>query len=161
MPTADEAMAEALLPGSHKSENRFQGRVRVGPLDLVQLRYSIAAAGGPGAFDGLAVTWFDQIQVNGSWRMCDRYQNALDPAYFTPSGEIQVRFGEDDVQLAHQQSLGEKIRDAIPIIAEHKVSRDASRDELFALCAGMVLEKTGVPVRMVSFGPTERDKLCK
>jgi len=73
MPTADPAMAENLLPGSHKADNRYQGSIRVGPLDLVLLRYAIACSGGPRAFDGLAITWFDQIQTNGSWQICDRY----------------------------------------------------------------------------------------
>src|SRR3989339_772699 len=38
MPTADPKMIEKLLPGSHKQENRYQGKIRVGPLDLVLLR---------------------------------------------------------------------------------------------------------------------------
>ena len=64
LPTADPAMTESLLPGSHKENNRYQGEMRVGPLDFVLLRYAIEACGGPSQFDGLAVTWFDQIQAN-------------------------------------------------------------------------------------------------
>lgn len=161
MPTADEAMAERLLPGSHKDENRFQGRVRVGPLDLVLLRYAIASCGGPNAFDGLAITWFDQIKQNGLWVACDRYRNADDPTYFTPSGELRVRFGDDMKQLACQEQLGTQLQGCVPELIRYDISSDATNDQLYKLCAGVLQEKLDIPVRMVSFGPTERDKLCK
>jgi len=161
MPTADEAMGANLLPGSHKETNRYQGHVRVGPLDLVLLRYAICCCGGPTAFDGLAVTWFDQIQRNGVWRMCDHYCGTDDPAYFTPDGELKVRFGDDAVQLAHQERLGQRLRESIPELTECTIAPDANRDELFDLCAGVLREKLKVNVRLVSFGATERDKVCK
>lgn len=161
MPTADPAMSECLLPGSHKEENRYQGKVRVGPLDLVLLRYAIAACGGPTAFDGLAVTWFDQIQTNGMWHVCDRYRGTDDRTYFTPSGELRVRHSDDAAQLASQEILGTQLLRCTPEITTHSISPDAKHDELYELCAGVLNEKLGVPVRMVSFGPTERDKICK
>src|SRR3989344_3256135 len=92
LPTNDLAMAEQLLPGSCKLENRYQGKARVGPLDLVLLHYAIEACGGPKTFDALAVTWFDQVQSNGGWDLCERYQNP-DPHFFTPEGAIKVRRG--------------------------------------------------------------------
>lgn len=161
MPTADEAMAEDLLPGSCKDENRFQGKVRVGPLDLVLLRYAINACGGPDAFDGLAVTWFDQIQNNGLWQLCDRYRGVDDPACFTPSGELQVRFGDDAAQLAHQERLGQALRACVPELTEHRIPPGASRGELSDLCADVLREALEVNVRMVSFGPTEQDKALR
>lgn len=161
MPTADEAMAQNLLPGSHKEENRYQGKVRVGPLDLVLLRYAIAACGGPNALDGLAVTWFDQIQQNGSWWLCDRYIGADDLTYFTPSGELRVRFGKDVAQLSYQEMLGQKLRGCLPELTEQRVAPETGRGELYDSCAGVLQEKLGVRVRMVSFGAPERDKMCK
>ncbi len=161
MPTADPAMNDSLLPGSRKDENRWQGKVRVGPLDLVLLRYAIAVCGGPSAFDGLAVTWFDQIQANGVWHLCHAYSNATDPACFTPSGELQVRHGEDADQLAFQERLGEQLTRCLPKITSHPLPVDAPRDGLYALCANTLHQGLGIPVRMVSFGPTEREKVCK
>jgi len=121
MPTADPKMLESLLPDSHKEENRFQGKVRVGPLDLVQLRYAVKVCGGPSAFDGLAVTWFDQIITNGEWLICEQY----------------------------------------PEITVLKFPATDNREELFTFCADILGEKLGIPVRMVSLGPTEQDKICK
>lgn len=160
MPTADEAMAEALLPGSCKEDNRWQGRVRVGPLDLILLRYAIAASGGPKAYDGLAITWFDQVQRNGSWWFADRYSNP-DYNFFTPQGEPKVRVGEDAVQLDYLEALGKALTGMVPVLDECKISEQATREELYELCAGVLYEKLQVPVRMISFGSTERDKICK
>ncbi|MAG45032.1 hypothetical protein CL633_04060 [bacterium] len=162
MPTADPVITEKLLPDSHKMKNRYQGEVRVGPLDLILMRYAIEICGGPDAFDGLAITWFDQIQTNGNWHLCDRYSaGAEDQIYFTPSGEIRVRRGTDAEQLEYQENLGKQLKRCVPEIMSYKIPLYADRDELFSFCANVLNEKIGVPVRMASFGPTELDKICK
>lgn len=160
MVTHDQAMSDVLLPGSNKDENRWQGTVRVGPLDLVFMRYALEASG-EGAYDGLAITWFDQIQTIGSWNFCNRYNGTLDPLYFTKRGDIKLRVGEDEAQLAHLGQLTKKLRACSPEVTTVPLPSGASRDELYLLCAGTLQEHLGVPVRMISFGPTERDKLCK
>ena len=161
MPTADPTMSESLLPGSHKQENRYQGMVRVGPLDLVLLRYAIAACGGSSAFAGLAITWFDQIRANGIWHLCNRYQGADDRTYFTPDGELKVRSGDDEAQLSHQETLGQRLLRCTPEISAYDIVSDATTDGLYRLIADILRDKLEVPVRMVSFGPTERDKICR
>ena len=161
MPTETPELTESLLPGSNKDENRYQGKVRVGPLDLVLLRYAIAASGGTSVFDGLAVTWFDQIQANGKWQTCDSYQGSLDGSLFSPSGEIRVVQGEDSRVLSHQAKLGQVLNRCKPTITETAIDPKATRDELYARCAELVEGSLNVPVRMVSFGPTELDKLCR
>lgn len=160
MPTADPGMSENLLPGSCKDENRYQGKVRVGPLDLVLLRYAIAACV-PTVFDGIAVTWFDQIKKNGVWHICDRYQNIADPDCFTPAGEIKVRQNDDAAQLACQANLGQQLLSCLPEITSYPIPPDASQNSLYNLCADVLGEKLGVPVKMLSIGPTEQDKICK
>lgn len=161
MPTANPKMAENLLPGSNKEENRYQGKVRVGPLDLNLMRYAIDICGGPSAFDGLAITWFDQIKVNGQWHLCERYRNANDPTFFSPSGAIKVDRGESDEHKRRQEELGKKLLSCLPEISTMKIPKDADEDELFSLCADVIGEGLKVPVRMVSIGPTELNKICK
>ena len=159
MVTSDSSMTEQLLPGSHKEENRYQGKIRVGPIDLVALRYALSACG-EGAFDGLAITWFDQVQKLGTWNYCNRY-NITDDAFFTKDGDIKVRKREDAGQLEHLAGLTKVLEACTPQVETMKLPNGASQDELYALCADILLEKLGVPVRMISFGPTERDKVCK
>ena len=160
MPTTDDGMNEHLLPGSHKLENRYQGKVRVGPLDLVLLRYAIAASGGPTAFDGLAISWFDQMLVNGSWWLCNKYINATNQTYFTPEGELKVRFGHDDDQLQYQQQLGQELEKCTPELSEQKIA-SGNLEAQYNLCAETLYDALNIKVRMVSFGKTERDKVCR
>lgn len=161
MPTDDPEMSETLLPGSSKEENRYQGKARVGPLDFVLLRYAIEVCGGPNAFDGLAITWFDQIQTNGVWHTCDRYIGTDDRTFFSPSGDIKVRRGTDGDQLKHQEELGKQLLRCVPEITTHEIPPAARREDLYSLCAEVLKEKVSIPIRMVSFGPTERDKMYK
>lgn len=148
MPTADPRMAETLLPGSNKQENRYQGKVRVGPLDLVLLRYAINVCGGPTAFDGLAITWFDQIIANNRWDVCDRY-DGTDDTFFTPLGNIKVYDGLD--WQSHQKRLGEALLQCQPRIESFEATTQT--------CVDQLTEKLGILVRMISVGPTETHKL--
>lgn len=160
MPTADPTMGEHLLPGSHKENNRWQGGVRVGSLDLLLLRYAIAAS--QTAYDGLALTWFDQLVHNGEWRICDRYQAGTeDPTCFTPQGELRLRQGEDEEQLRYLEALGAQVARCVPQIESIGIPPDVTRDQLFGLVAGVLNDRLRVPVRMLSLGPTEEDKYLK
>ncbi|MCR4314587.1 MAG: adenylosuccinate synthetase [Candidatus Uhrbacteria bacterium] len=162
MPTDSPSMKQHLLPGSHKVDNRWQGEVRVGPLDLPLLRYAIEASGGASVYDGLALTWFDQIVRNGEWKLCDRYHTGSeDPAYFTPDGGLRVRTGEDEEQLCYLEELGSQVTRCIPQIDSIGIPPDASQDQLFGLVAATLNERLKVPVRMISLGPTEEDKYLK
>jgi len=160
LPTANQSMNEDLLPGSHKEENRWQGKIRVGPIDLVLLRYAINACGGPKSFDGLAVTWFDQIIKAGEWKLCSRYANASQ-TYFSPTGDIKVRHGENDEQLRYQEDLGKQLLSCNPEIESLKVPSTASHDELYAFCAERLERELGIPVKMISFGSTEKNKMIR
>jgi adenylosuccinate synthase len=160
MPTHTEAMSETLLPGSSKDINRWQGAVRVGPLDLVQLRYALHASGAD-AYDGLILTWFDQVEQNGIWSLCTKYTNNGDRHLFSSDGNIVVRTGEDQAQLDHLAALTRALSRVQPQVTDLRFPAITDRHARFDFVAGTLSEQLPVPVRMVSFGPTERDKYCK
>lgn len=160
MPTASPELAETLLPGSSKGNNRYQGEVRVGPLDLVLLKYAIEASGGPQAYDGLAITWFDQIQANGEWPLCQTY-NDIDPAFFLSPDRIKVREDAEPEGTKYQSELTQALENCSPQVNTVKLDPRADRDALFGLVNNTMQASLEVPVRMLSFGPTERDKLFK
>jgi len=163
MPTDSPVMYESLFPGSTKPWNRYQGNPRVGPLDFVMLKYALEVCGGPLSFDALAVTWFDQIQSNGLWSVCKRYNSGTeDKRFFGPDGAIKVcRFADGSKQQKYQERLTKQLQDCEPEVITYPVFRTASRDKMFQLCDGVISDELGVPVRMVGFGPTELDKVCK
>lgn len=158
MPTADPSITEHLLPDGHKDVNRYQGTVRVGPIDFVLLRYALQACGGPSAFDGLAVTWFDQIKANGTWVICNRYDDTDDPTFFSTSGELRVT---DNQSLEHQAALGQRLLSCKPVVTSLPLASGADNNQLYATCEEVFATTLNLPVRMVSFGPTELDKLVK
>jgi adenylosuccinate synthase len=160
MPTADPVMSEELLPGSNKDENRWQGKVRAGPLDLVLLRYAITASGAD-AYNGICLTWFDQVSKNTSWRLCNKYSGSASQHLLTPAGNIKVRTGEDAMQLAYLGELTKQLQVVTPVVEQALLPFGATRDKLFDFVAATLQEHLDVPVRMVSFGPTERDKVLK
>jgi hypothetical protein len=57
--------------------------------------------------------------------------------------------------------LGQKLYGCQPEISTYEIPLTAKRNELYSLCVDVIQEKAGVPVRMVSFGPTELDKICR
>lgn len=155
IPTADPSMNDDLLPGSHKDENRWQGKIRVGPLDFVLLRYAIEVCG---PIDSLAVTWFDQICLNKVWRICDRYAGISDEFFHSPH-RIRTFNGEQSQLNKYQQQLCRSLFNVVPEISS--IAVPDSVEEQYRLCNRVLYEKLGIPVSLVSFGPTARDKYMK
>jgi len=154
----DSKMAEALLPHEVGNPNRYRGKVRVGPLDFVALRYAKEVCGGNGAFDALAMTWFDSPMRLGAWEVCDRYNGSLEPRFFTKEGNIIVRRGEDNDQLWYQEALGRELQSLRPVITRYELPKDSTQESAIELVREIVSEKLGVPLRMLAFGPTELDE---
>jgi adenylosuccinate synthase len=139
LPTHDLSMIDSMLPGSHKDDNRWQGKARMGPMDFVLLKYAIDQCGGPSVFDGLAITWADQIVSDGVWRFCERYQSPL------------LKSSSED--------LTKQLFEAVPEISSLPINTALSQEENCKILARLVSDKTQIPVRMMSFGSTELEKI--
>lgn len=148
MVTESASMHDALLPGSNKDENRWQGKVRIGPLDLVMLRYALDVCG-DGFFDGIAVTWFDQVQSMSVFNFTDHYQDSE-----TQFRNITVkRYDQFEDQILYQEQLTKMLYKANPVIQSLNISGDGLKQ-----CCDFFQEKLNLPVSMISFGPTEKHK---
>lgn len=142
MPTYSEEFTEMLLPGSNKEENRWQGKVRTGPLDMVLLKRAINVCKETGTvFDGICLTWFDQILKNNrKWVTCMEYQ------YPPADGESYTEY------LKHVEPSRAAVHFINPV----------STKDLFQF-AGQVLRNNSIdpPLSILSVGPTEKDKIFK
>lgn len=166
--TEDPSWLPRLLPGSHKTENRYQGRCRVGPLDFVMLRYAIEVCGGPSAFDGIALSWFDQSIVFKEWKFCARYENATDPELFRSAREIEVmrpsdyasgRYSGHFTHRARQELLAQRLAGCKPVLDSVLLSGTEATSDYVELCNAILKRELQVPLRLLSLGPTERDKV--
>lgn len=137
MPTYDPEFTARMLPGSHKDENRWQGAVRAGPLDLNLVKYALDISNEI-SFDGLALTWFDQILANNrTWPVCFRYQN----------------------RKKGDESIAEYLEHAEPLVCDFGIRNPIPVRELFNF-VGKVLESfLKVPLKILSAGPTEKNKI--
>ena len=160
MVTESPEMIDSLLPGSNKDENRWQGKVRVGPMDMVALRYAIEACGGPSFFDGLAITWFDQIKAIGKWDICDHYIGDLNKNLFHSESRIMVAPEGFPYHLVYQEAIGKALQQCKPHIISHDIPKKCNEKQLVDICTKTVEEYLSVPVRMVSLGATEKNKIC-
>lgn len=137
LPTYDPNFTSKMLPDSHKDENRWQGTVRAGALDLNLLRYALDASSDT-QFDGLCLTWFDQILACGRvWPLCINYKNAPN------TGEPFAEF----------------LKRAQPVTTEHPIKQPTSKRELFELVKDTINDFLNVPLKILSIGPTELDKI--
>ena len=76
IPTYDTEFTKRIIKDPKSSENRWQGSIRAGVLDLRMMRYAIAESGVD--YDGLCLTCFDQILGDDRvWRLCVDYNEPV------------------------------------------------------------------------------------
>jgi len=137
MPTYDPEFTARMLPGSRKDENRWQGAVRAGPLDLNLMRYALDVSKEI-QFDGLALTWFDQILANDrTWPVCFRYKNR--------------RKGDE--------SITEYLKHAEPLVCNFGIRNPIPVRELFNFVDKVLESFLKIPLKILSAGPTEKNKI--
>lgn len=137
MPTYQAEFTEKMLPGSHKENNRWQGDVRAGALDINLLKYALSNCKET-TFDGLCLTWFDQILATGKkWQICTQYKDSF-------SGT---------------QSYTDFLKTAIPVLTDIDIPEFNDNQYLINFVDRIVNEYVDIPTKILSIGPTEKDKL--
>jgi adenylosuccinate synthase len=152
-------MARTLLPCEYGTSDRYRGQVRVGPLDLVALRYARDVCSGVTAFDGLCVTWADTVRRLGEFAVCSSYHKKEDSQFFTNDGHIKVSRESKDKQLVHQEKLTHVLYGCSPCITTYKLPVACTKNDTHRVIGDVLQDALGIPVRMAGFGPTEVDKM--
>lgn len=143
MPTYDPNFTKQMLPGSHKDENRWQGAVRAGALDFILLSRALEICEAT-TFDGIALTWFDQILANGRiWPYCTSYSCG---AYWADSSKLDQEY-TDFLNMSN------------PFINEIRIQNPIEKQELFELVNSQIKKLTNTQLKILSVGPTELDKI--
>lgn len=135
MPTADPSLNATMPESSHKPANRWQGEVRFGALDIPLLNHAIGICNKTFPLDGICLTWFDQIQADGTWPICFKYKPGVE---MTTEG------------LAH----------ATPLTCNFQLPENPyKKAEIFRWCNDVLSNFIDLPLRLLSVGPTEMDKI--
>lgn len=139
LPTADDRFLEFLVPGSHKEENRWQGKIRAGPLDFVLLNYSLDICATLGSkIDGICISWFDQVAKTGKISYADCYYDEIFQRLYDGIDSSQIGTCFPNFK---QKDLGK------------------TRSEQIERVKALFEKQLGVPVRMISFGPDDKSKV--
>lgn len=131
-----------VLPEPHNPSDGWQGRFRVGALDLVLLRYAARVAG---PLDQLAVTHCDHAAGRV---LAVAYDGARDTTFFVHDADglaVDLRHGD----LAHQERLGRALANVRPILVASTAKTLPDR----------IAAAIGVPLRITSHGPRASDKI--
>jgi adenylosuccinate synthase len=135
--TNDDDMTRR-LPETHNVENRWQGGMRAGWLDLVALSYASDVVG---HIDYLSVTCLDRIKPLGEVKVCTNYR--------LPNGQ--------SMHLVHSKSKDliarEKVTKALATVRP-EFEDLGTVDSLLAA----IYRRTGVQPGIYSYGPTAEDK---
>ncbi|MDP3899930.1 MAG: adenylosuccinate synthetase [bacterium] len=159
--TEDSGLSDQ-LPDRHNGTHKWQGRFRVGHLDFVALRYAITACGGSNRLNGLVIGCMDNLRLLEKWQVCDRYRYVGSASsevlrkFFIMENDLITNIivnpnSKDQAQLERQQTLGTLLNDCRPVLAE------VPRNRLEYL--KIIQEKLAVPIKVISFGHTERDRI--
>ncbi len=136
---SEDPALSAILPDARNLTHPWQQHFRVGPLDLVALRYATAAVG---RLDSIALTCLDRLAELPSIALCDSYLcdgERIERLPLNPSREDLVWQGALTERLAHCQPILEKVADEGELIAR-------------------VERALGAPVTITSWGPTAAAK---
>ena len=128
-----------------RDNNRWQGVARYGYLDTVLMRYALDVSQ-PVQFDGLALTCVDQIIDHGNWPICRAYKYG--------SQEYEDLANNKDVSAKILLEKAETVTDAYSL----DEALERGRKALAQRCADILSNYVDVPLCMLSFGGSERDK---
>ena len=135
----EDAALTRVLSDARNGFDAWQHAFRVGWLDLVMLRYALEVVGG---LDELAVTCLDRLAEIPQVRVCRRYRYAT----FTID---RIARSPTPRSLAYQEQITRNLADCEPVL-ETVTDANALLDLLVA--------ELGVPVGLISYGPTAEDK---
>jgi adenylosuccinate synthase len=126
------------LPEAHNSNNRWQGGMRAGWLDMVALKYACDVAG---SMDYLAVTCLDRVRHLGELKVCTEYQTKTGP-----------------MPLVHTESRDLVARSKITQ-ALGSVKPKFEDVEIVDNLLTKIQSVTGTEPRLLSYGPTAEDRV--
>ncbi len=131
----------ALIPDMHNGTGEWQGAFRLGWLDAVLTRYALEVCGG---VDQIAMTNMDRFRTLSQKMMCTGYSH--DDVGLISRLPVKTELTD----LVFQETLTRLLEKVTPLYESIP-----NEDSLFFQ---MVEEELGVPLSIISYGPTALDK---
>ncbi len=157
--TEDDQMG-SLLPDQHNGTNIWQRDFRIGPMDLVMVRYALDIVGG---VDYLALTNMDRLSQLPEWHLCPAYvcdgSGSSKPAEYCDlnNGQVTRIKNRLTVDLLHQERLANFLLQCRPqyqVVGSRGKGVEVNVGEYLSL----LQSHFHVPVAFTSHGPTAKEK---
>jgi adenylosuccinate synthase len=159
--TEDTALG-AVLPERHNAPNAWQLAMRVGHFDAVAARYALAVIR---HVDLLAVTHVDRLHDLKEWKIATQYEyrgnmDRLSDFFAVRAGLMADIRASEEQDLARQEQLTLRLQHCVPHYVVHRASHSLPATEADVSSYLVQIERElGVPIGLVSAGPTALDKL--
>lgn len=146
-PTEDKGLCER-IQDYHNGLHEWQGRMRVGHFDAVLIRYALEAVGG---VDRFVLTCVD--------RLAGEQELFIANAYELKGGRMKsIPLPLDVEDLGAREQFTRELFGAKPVLQK---TADQHSPHMLRGHVEMIEECCGLPVNLISAGPTERDKMSK
>lgn len=149
-------------------DNKWIGDFRNGSYDLIALKYAVAISGGKESYDGLIVSYLDELLKRNEWPICVAYEYKGDHSelrkYFDLNKDglitgIKVYTGSNNnEQLIHQKGLTELLEKCSPVEINLSPSISKSLEENFI---DFVERNIEIPVVALAHGPKISDRKAR
>ena len=157
----EDASLEPSLKEYFNGTGLWQGAFRYGYLDMLAHRYALAACG---ETDALVMTGLDRMRALPNWYVCDGYRlngsrpDAAASFDMQPDGLLSsIKLGPYR-DLSYQARLTELLLSCSPVYRRiHQMTGEPLREQIHCYLQ-TTEDRLGLPISLVSFGPTAADK---
>jgi adenylosuccinate synthase len=160
-PTEDQALANKLVE-LHNSTGKWQGDFRFGHLDILMLKYAIAACGN---LDGLVVTGLDQLSKLPSWHVSDQYLSTRQSTDLEKFFDLSIDGTIIGIKLNPQEDVESRSQltkllfSCSPVYQSVSALNDIrNQNDHLGDYLRVIEDSLGLQIKVTSFGPTAADK---
>jgi adenylosuccinate synthase len=158
-------MSKNIHETHNNAGNDWLGEFRNGYYDILALRYGIEISGGKSSFDGLMISYMDELVKHPEWKVCEAYtyegeipHNLSD--YFEMNNGLITAIKRDtnpdeQAHYQHQLRLTALLSNCRPVTTTLRPTEEKTLEQVFIEYAG---EKLGVPVIATAHGPKASDR---
>jgi len=146
-------------------DNAWIGEFRNGNFDLVATKYASEISGGN--FNGLMISYLDQLKRFGEWQVCEAYdfdgnKEGLSDYFNIENGIIRgikvYPNKRNSEHLSHQLKLTQLLKQCRPVLKTLKPNKDKDLTNVFL---DYIEEELQVPVVLAAFGPKMSDRVIR
>lgn len=142
----------------------WSGEFRNGNYDIIAMKYAVEVSGGKKSFDGLNISYMDEVAKAKDWEVCVAYkyegkENGLEQFFEIENGlitGIRVRSNTRDIaQLNHQIKLTQMLKECQPVLVTLRPENGKGLEQVFI---DFVETSLDLPVVATAHGPKLADR---